>query len=48
VLKVFGVGINVDISVAGIMSYVDALNKIEYLKLSNIDKSGALNNWADM
>lgn len=31
-LKVFGTGMNVDISVAGIFSFVDALNKIEYLK----------------
>jgi len=31
-LKVFGTGMNVDISVAGIFSFVDALNKLEYMK----------------
>jgi hypothetical protein len=31
-LKVFGVGMSIDISVAGIISFVDALNKIEHMK----------------
>ena len=31
-LKVIGVGHSIDISVAGIFSFVDALNKIEYMK----------------
>lgn len=31
-LKVFGSGVSIDISVAGILSFVDALNKLEYLK----------------
>jgi 2-isopropylmalate synthase len=31
-LKVFGVGVSIDISVAGIISFVDALNKIEHMK----------------
>ncbi len=31
-LKVFGSGVSIDISIAGIFSFVDALNKIEYLK----------------
>ncbi len=30
--KVFGNGVNVDITVAGILSFVDALNKMEYRK----------------
>ncbi|OHD68578.1 MAG: 2-isopropylmalate synthase [Spirochaetes bacterium RBG_16_49_21] len=31
-LKVFGVGVSIDISVAGIISFVDALNKLEHMK----------------
>lgn len=31
-LKVFGTGVNLDISVAGILSFVDAINKLEYRK----------------
>lgn len=31
-LKVFGSGVSIDITVAGILSFVDALNKLEYLK----------------
>ena len=31
-LKVFGTGVSIDISVAGIFSFVDALNKLEYMK----------------
>jgi len=34
-LKVFGNGVNIDISVAGILSFVDALNKLEYIKQRN-------------
>lgn len=34
-LKVFGNGVNIDISVAGILSFVDALNKLEYVKRRN-------------
>ena len=34
-LKVFGNGVNIDISVAGILSFVDALNKLEYKKKVN-------------
>ncbi len=33
--KVFGNGINIDISIAGILSFVDALNKLEYMKKKN-------------
>ncbi|MCL1834137.1 MAG: 2-isopropylmalate synthase [Leptospirales bacterium] len=38
VLKVFGNGMSIDISVAGIFSFVDAINKLEYMK-----KRGAKN-----
>lgn len=31
-LKVFGAGASIDVSIAGIFSFVDALNKLEYLK----------------
>ena len=31
-LKVFGNGMSIDISVAGIFSFVDAINKLEYMK----------------
>jgi len=31
-IKVFGNGMSIDISVAGIFSFVDALNKLEYMK----------------
>jgi len=34
-IKVFGNGVNIDISVAGILSFVDALNKLEYIKKRN-------------
>lgn len=34
-LKATGNGINIDISVAGILSFVDALNKLEYRKKKN-------------
>lgn len=34
-LKVFGNGVNIDISVAGILSFVDALNKLDYIKQRN-------------
>lgn len=34
-LKVFGNGVNIDISVAGILSFVDALNKLEHKKKVN-------------
>jgi len=34
-LKVTGSGVNIDISVAGIFSFVDALNKMEYRKKVN-------------
>ncbi len=38
-LKVFGTGVSIDISVAGIISFVDALNKIEHMKkLGNMPK----------
>ena len=33
--KVFGNGVNIDISIAGILSFVDALNKLEYIKKKN-------------
>jgi len=33
-LKVFGVGHSIDISVAGIFSFVDGLNKLEYMKMA--------------
>jgi 2-isopropylmalate synthase len=31
-LKVFGAGVSIDISIAGIISFVDALNKLDHLK----------------
>ncbi|HOS41445.1 MAG TPA: alpha-isopropylmalate synthase regulatory domain-containing protein, partial [Spirochaetota bacterium] len=34
-ISVFGNGVNIDISVAGILSFVDALNKLEYKKKMN-------------
>ncbi len=34
-LRVFGNGVNIDVSVAGILSFVDALNKLEYKKKMN-------------
>jgi 2-isopropylmalate synthase len=34
-IKVFGNGVNIDISVAGILSFVDAINKLEYKKKLN-------------
>ncbi|MDY6934048.1 MAG: 2-isopropylmalate synthase [Spirochaetota bacterium] len=34
-LRVFGNSVNIDITVAGILSFVDALNKLEYLKKRN-------------
>ena len=34
-LKVFGNAVHVDISISGIMSFVDALNKLEYMKKVN-------------
>jgi 2-isopropylmalate synthase len=38
VLKVFGNGMSIDISVAGIFSFVDAINKLEYMKKAGIRK----------
>ncbi|HOP64516.1 MAG TPA: 2-isopropylmalate synthase [Spirochaetota bacterium] len=38
-LKVFGNGMSIDISVAGIFSFVDALNKLEYMKAAAAGKS---------
>ncbi len=35
IFKVFGNGVNIDISVAGILSFVDALNKLDYRKKVN-------------
>jgi len=37
-LKVFGNGMSIDISVAGVHSFVDALNKIEHMKKNGIKK----------
>ena len=34
-IKVFGNGVNIDISVAGILSFVDAMNKLEHRKKLN-------------
>ncbi|PKL37835.1 MAG: 2-isopropylmalate synthase [Spirochaetae bacterium HGW-Spirochaetae-1] len=39
-LKVFGNGTHVDISIAGIISFVDALNKLEYMKKVNQNHVG--------
>ncbi len=39
--RVFGHGVNIDISVAGILSFVDALNKLEYKKKLNGAKQRA-------
>ena len=42
-LKAFGNGMSIDISVAGIFSFVDAINKLEYMKQAgarNAGKSG--------
>ncbi len=36
-LTVFGNGINIDVSIAGILSFVDALNKLEYMKKKNVN-----------
>jgi len=36
ILKVFGNGMSIDISVAGIFSFVDAINKLEYMKKAGI------------
>lgn len=38
-LKVFGNGMSIDISVAGIMSFVDALNKLDYMKKSGVKQN---------
>jgi hypothetical protein len=38
-IKVFGNGMSIDISVAGIFSFVDALNKLEYMKAAGAGKS---------
>jgi len=38
-LKVFGNGMSIDISVAGIMSFVDALNKLDYMKKTGIKQN---------
>lgn len=40
--KVFGTGVSIDISIAGIFSFVDALNKLEYMK-----RAGELNGHAN-
>jgi len=37
-LKVFGTGVSIDISVAGIYSFVDGLNKLEYMKTADVLK----------
>ncbi|MFH0974179.1 MAG: 2-isopropylmalate synthase [Spirochaetota bacterium] len=34
-ITVFGNGVNIDVSIAGILSFVDALNKLEYMKKKN-------------
>ena len=39
ILKVFGNGMSIDISVAGIISFVDALNKLDYMKKSGIKQN---------
>ena len=38
-LKVFGNGMSIDISVAGIISFVDALNKLDYMKKSGVKQN---------
>jgi len=38
-LKVFGNGMSIDISVAGIVSFVDALNKLDYMKKAGIKQN---------
>jgi 2-isopropylmalate synthase len=38
ILKVFGNGMSIDISVAGIFSFVDAINKLEYMKKAGVKK----------
>ncbi len=38
-VKVFGNGMSIDISVAGIFSFVDALNKLEYMKKEGLRPS---------
>ncbi|HPS58356.1 MAG TPA: alpha-isopropylmalate synthase regulatory domain-containing protein, partial [Spirochaetota bacterium] len=41
-LKVFGNGMSIDISVAGIISFVDALNKLDYMKKSGVKQNAYL------
>ncbi len=42
-IRVFGTGKHVDISIAGIVCFVDALNKIEYMKKSGVRDKGIHN-----
>jgi 2-isopropylmalate synthase len=42
-IKVYGTGVSIDISVAGILSFVDGLNKLEYMKRIGEMKDGAKN-----
>ncbi len=42
-LKVFGTGMSIDISIAGILSFVDGLNKLEYMKKAGQMQSGIHN-----
>lgn len=39
IVKVFGNGMSIDISVAGIFSFVDALNKLEYMRKEGVKPS---------
>jgi 2-isopropylmalate synthase len=39
ILKAFGNGMSIDISVAGIFSFVDAINKLEYMKQTSVRKA---------
>jgi len=42
-LKVFGSGMSIDISVAGIISFVDAINKLEYMKKAGVRQTSGAN-----
>jgi len=45
-IKVFGNGVSIDVSVAGILSFVDALNKIEQMKKLGTLKQNLLNGFS--
>ncbi|OHD64404.1 MAG: hypothetical protein A2176_01605 [Spirochaetes bacterium RBG_13_51_14] len=42
-IKAFGSAANIDVSIAGIHSFVDGLNKLEYMKIAGQHRQGLLN-----